>query len=111
MSTDTDKQFILLHKTDNVFVCCKKALANETIKLEGDHLVLTDEIEVGHKLARRDIKSGGKIFKYGVSIGSAKADIKRAEHVHLHNLKSDYIPSHIRSGIVSDKAPSKEELL
>ena len=111
MSKDTDKQFILLHETDNVFVCCKKTLANETVRLEGGQLVLISDIEVGHKLARKDIRCGDKILKYGVSIGSAKTDIKRAEHVHLHNLKSDYIPPHIRGGIVSDTKTSIEELL
>jgi len=72
------------------------------VALEGDSLTLVNDIDVGHKLARRNIKQGEKIIKYGASIGSAKADIQRGEHVHIHNLKSDYISSHVRSGRVSD---------
>jgi hypothetical protein len=34
------------------------------------------------------------VLKYGVSIGSATADISLGEHVHLHNIKSDYTPTY-----------------
>lgn len=42
----------------------------------------------GHKYARRDIKSGEQIIKYGYSIGYATCDIKEGEWVHSHNLKT-----------------------
>ena len=35
-------------------------------------------------------------MKYGVSIGSALQGIHPGEHVHLHNMKSDYLPPHTR---------------
>ena len=104
MTTHTDKRLILLNPADNIFVCAGDMAANETIELEGDSLLLTSAVELGHKLARRDIAAEEKILKYGVSIGSAKTNIQRGEHVHLHNIKSDYIPSHIRSGIVNETA-------
>ncbi len=102
MTDSTDKRFILLHPDDNVYVCCQAVGANDVLVLEGDKFTLNEAIEVGHKLSRRAINTGEKIIRYGVSIGSAKADIARAEHVHLHNIKSDYMPSHQRSGIVDD---------
>lgn len=52
-----------------------------------------DNVEVnladGHKYARFDIKEGDKVIKYGYPIGHAVCDIKKGEHVHTHNLKTD----------------------
>ena len=108
MTNNTDKRLLLLHRDDNIFVCCQKVMANETIELEGERLTLTADIDIGHKLARRPINTGEKVLKYGVSIGSAKTDIRRADHVHLHNLKSDYMPSYQRSGRIDDSPQSGE---
>ncbi len=88
--------FILLHPDDNVLVCRQHAFRGQSITLDGEIVVLTDEITVGHKIARRDLKAGEKIIKYGAPIGSMRADTARAAHVHMHNMQSDYIKSHTR---------------
>lgn len=87
---------ILLHPKDNVLVCCRQAGAGEIILAGNDKIVLMQDMELGHKVARQAIANGGKIIKYGVSIGSAMQDILPGEHVHLHNMRSDYIPPHTR---------------
>ncbi len=46
-------------------------------------------LEDGHKYALRDIKCGEDIVKYGNPIGHAICDIKKGEHVHTHNLKTN----------------------
>ena len=46
-------------------------------------------VENGHKYAVRDIKSGENVIKYGEPIGHAVCDIKKGEHVHSHNLKTN----------------------
>ena len=46
------------------------------------------DIPIGHKVALGDIKKGDTIWKYGQDIGIAKADIKKGEHVHVHNVKT-----------------------
>ncbi len=52
-----------------------------------------DNVEVnicdGHKYARRDIKAGENIIKYGQPIGHATEDISAGEHVHTHNVKTN----------------------
>ncbi len=52
-----------------------------------------DNVEVslddGHKYAIRDIKCGENVIKYGNPIGHATEDIKKGEHVHTHNLKTN----------------------
>ena len=46
-------------------------------------------LENGHKYALRDIKAGEDIIKYANPIGHATADIKKGEHVHTHNVKTN----------------------
>ena len=46
-------------------------------------------LEDGHKYAIRDIKAGENIIKYGNPIGHAIVDIKKGEHVHNHNIKTN----------------------
>ena len=58
--------------------------------VDGIEMHLDKEIGIGHKIAIRPIKTGEKIIKYGVPIGSAICDIYSGAHVHLHNIKSDY---------------------
>lgn len=91
-----NRHFVLLNEADNIFVCCKQLLAEESTCLEDVDVVMAVDITVGHKIARKSILQGEKIIKYGVSIGSATKDITLGEHVHMHNIKSDYIASHTR---------------
>lgn len=46
-------------------------------------------LEDGHKYALHDIKAGENIIKYGNPIGHATCDIKKGEHVHTHNVKTN----------------------
>ena len=56
-------------------------------------IVTTEAVPLGHKVAARDIAAGEKIIKYGAPIGSAICAINAGEHVHTHNLRSDYLPT------------------
>lgn len=46
-------------------------------------------LDDGHKYANEDISCGDSIIKYGFPIGKASADIKKGEHVHSHNFKTN----------------------
>ncbi len=52
------------------------------------HLTAKMDIPIGHKVALKDIKAGDTIWKYGQDIGKAVADVKRGEHLHIHNAKT-----------------------
>lgn len=54
-------------------------------KLDNVEINLSD----GHKYAVRDIKAGENIIKYGSPIGHAVYDIKKGEHCHTHNVKTN----------------------
>ena len=46
------------------------------------------EITLGHKIAMTDLKEGDTILKYGHDIGKVVKNIKKGEHVHVHNVKT-----------------------
>lgn len=53
------------------------------------------DVPRGHKIALADLPAGSAVHKYGQSIGRALTDIRRGDHVHVHNLgmagiKQDY---------------------
>ncbi len=52
-----------------------------------------DNVEInladGHKYALFDIKKGENIIKYGNPIGHATEDIKKGDHIHSHNMKTN----------------------
>jgi len=91
---------LLLHPDDNIVVARRDIAAGESVELDGDRFVIPAAVELGHKLARRALAAETRVLKYGAPIGSMKAPVARGEHVHLHNLRSDYIPSTTRD--VSD---------
>ena len=67
----------------------------ETVVWEGANIVLKNDVKFGHKIAIVNIDTGINILKYNESIGSASVDIRKGEHVHIHNMKSDFISTFI----------------
>ncbi len=106
MSQKKLSSLILLHPDDNVLVCAKQINAHEEIMIEGETIVSPIVIAVGHKIARINLSSGQKIFRYGAPIGSMTEPVAKGHHVHMHNMKSDYIPSHTRSRQNQDRSES-----
>lgn len=94
-----NRKFVLLHEMDNVFVCCQATQQGEQFTISNDTFQLDSDITIGHKVARQNIKKGEAIIKYGVPIGSAIIDIPKGNHVHMHNMKSNYISSHTRQSV------------
>jgi hypothetical protein len=93
MSGETDQRLILLDEADNVLVVGTTLKAGENVLIDGESMKLERRIGVGHKLARRDIGIGDTVLKYGAPIGSMTAAVGPGDHVHVHNMKSDYIPT------------------
>lgn len=89
--------FLLLDPADNILVCTRSVAAGEAITIDGVSVTLSQPIELGHKIARHTLAAGERVLRYGVSIGTIARDAAMGEHVHSHNLKSDYIPAHDRN--------------
>lgn len=47
-----------------------------------------EDITIYHKVACRDIPKDAPVSKYGQHIGIAAYDIRKGEHVHIHNVTS-----------------------
>lgn len=82
--------FIKLDGADNVAVALRDLRKGETLEVDGNPVVLHDDIAFGHKFCTRRIARGENVLKYGLPIGSATRDILEGEHVHTHNIQSNY---------------------
>lgn len=86
--------FLLLADKDNVLVARSNAAEGQEITLESGTIHLSRAIPMAHKIARHDIALGAVILKYGMPIGIATEAIPAGAHVHIHNIRSAYTPTH-----------------
>jgi (2R)-sulfolactate sulfo-lyase subunit alpha len=98
MSTPAFSPLLLLHPDDNSLVARRSLEAGEEVEIDGERIQMPQAVALGHKVARRTLEPGTEILKYGAPIGSTTKSVAKGEHLHLHNLKSDYLPSHTRQG-------------
>lgn len=87
-------KYIQLHALDNVLIVISNIDKGECTPIDGTEVCFSAPVQVGHKVAASFIRFGEKIIKYGVPIGLATKNIRKGEHIHLHNVKSAYIPTY-----------------
>ncbi len=98
------QKLIRIHPEDNVLISRAVIKAGEFITVAGKQLQAKITIGLGHKIASVDILPNENIIKYGVPIGSATSFILAGSHIHLHNMKSDYIQTFtLDNDFTSDK--------
>ena len=95
-SLPDDARLLRLNAADNVLTVIASLGKGGRIVIDGEPIETTRAFSLGDKIASRPIGAGEKIVKYGAPIGSATQAIARGEHVHTHNLKSDYLPTLLR---------------
>ena len=77
---------IVLRPEDDVAIA-KKELATGTILEDGPaRIEVRHDIKPGHKVARRRVRTGAPVRRYGQVIGFATQDIEAGDHVHTQNL-------------------------
>ena len=96
MNENTDARLLRLHPADNVLTVISTLEAGAQIRIGSGSMAVETRLAIGHKIAARSIAAGDKIVKYGAPIGSATRGISAGEHVHTHNVKSDYLPTFLR---------------
>jgi altronate hydrolase len=82
-------KFIKLNPNDNVAVCLEFGQTGDTVVIDNQQIVLSNNIPVGHKVALQPIAVDANVIKYGAPIGHAIAEIEVGNHVHTHNLKTN----------------------
>ena len=94
--TDTnDPRLIRLAEGDNVLILATGISAGTALEVDGAQITLAADLTLGHKIAARDIPAGETILKYAFPIGVASTDIAAGDHVHMHNVASNYTPSYV----------------
>ena len=90
---------------DNVGVAIRSIEPGEVLHLGDKQVKVAQPIPFGHKVALEPIAKGAKVIKYGAPIGSATCDIAPGEHVHVHNLAGDYLPTYAQRGAPEETLP------
>lgn len=96
---DFQRRFLLLDPNDNILICVKSVASGTPVEIEGAVVTLPQSVSMGHKIARVALSVGDKVFRYGFPIGTMTAAAKVGDHVHGHNLASDYLPAHGRDAV------------
>lgn len=84
------KGYLKINANDNVAVVLADVLtARDVVELDGQRVVVQQEVARGHKVALVDMGAGQQVVKYGYPIGHLTQAVKAGEWIHTHNLKSD----------------------
>lgn len=76
-----------------MLVLTRSVNPGDPLELDGRVIKARVPLSLGHKIAATDIAKGERILKYGLPIGTSTAAIEAGEHVHVHNMQSDYLPT------------------
>ncbi len=85
---------LLMSPEDNCLIARLELKAGTRVMIDEREVVLPQDIHLGHKVARRALRAGDKVLRYGAIIGTAIAPVAIGAHIHTHNLESDYIPTY-----------------
>jgi altronate hydrolase len=77
---------IVLRPEDDVAVAKNELLVGMVLEDGTSRIEVRQDVRPGHKVARRAIRKGQVVRKYGQPIGFATEDIHPGDHVHTHNL-------------------------
>ncbi len=88
-------RLIRLAPEDNVAVAASTSAPAEQLLLDGLTLTSRSAIPFAHKIALVAIPADAVVIKYGVPIGRASGPIAAGEHVHVHNIRSDYVNNQV----------------
>ena len=84
---------IRLHESDNCVVLTSDVKQGDQLSDSGGIIIAQVDVGIGHKGATANIALGETVIKYGAPIGVATSNVSAGEHVHLHNMKSGYLPT------------------
>lgn len=87
-------RLLLMSPEDNCLIARTPLEAGEALEIDGASVVMPQSVPLGYKVARRALKAGEKVLRYGAIIGTVTADVAPGAMLHTHNLVSDYIPTY-----------------
>lgn len=81
--------FLKINPADSVVVCLVEKKKGEIISVDGQDIVLNQDMPAGHKVLIKDVQEGDNIIKYGYPIGHARQAMKAGDWVNENNLKTN----------------------
>lgn len=90
-------RLLLMAPDDNCMIARTDLVAGDVVEIDGAAVTLGAAVPLGYKVARRALRSGEKVLRYGALIGTVTADVAPGGLLHTHNLVSDYLPTYTLS--------------
>ncbi|HZJ82744.1 MAG TPA: altronate dehydratase family protein [Clostridia bacterium] len=84
-----EKDIILINKEDNVVTALLPLKKGTIVRVDNRDIEVSEDIDVGHKMAIEDILEDRDIIKYGAPIGHARQAINSGSFVHVHNISTN----------------------
>ncbi|HJT31877.1 MAG TPA: altronate dehydratase family protein [Pirellulales bacterium] len=88
VATASANNVVHLHPDDNVCIAIRNLTENSEVTAGGWTVQLTGAVRMGHKIALAPVAKGGRVFRYGQTIGFATEAIEPGDWVHTHNLEA-----------------------
>jgi altronate hydrolase len=82
-------QFLRINPADNVVVAIQALTKGQEVVVDGQAIVVAEDIPAGHKLALQDFAEGEHIIKYGYPIGHARFALMKGSWVNEKNIKTN----------------------
>ena len=77
---------VILRAEDDVAVAKAEIPAGTILEDGGSRIEVRQDIKPGHKVARRAVRAGAPVRRYGQIIGFATEEIRVGDHIHTQNL-------------------------
>ena len=94
-----------IHPNDNVIVALTDLFKGETVTLDGQSYILTEDIAAKHKFAMYDFEVGSEIKMYDVLVGKANQSILRGGSINIFNVKHAVSSFELRENHAEWQAP------
>ncbi len=87
------KTCIQINPEDNVCITIGSLEPGDTINCSGTEIIIREKVPAYHKVSLTPIQQRQPIIRYGVPVGESTQTIEQGCLVHLHNMKSTYLPT------------------
>lgn len=88
-----ERKAVVAHPADNVATVVETVSAGDRVSaMIGEETVTVTALEAipkFHKIALDGVNAGGRVVKYGETIGEASSGIAAGAYVHVHNVESN----------------------
>jgi altronate hydrolase len=81
------QSFLKIHPDDNVLVALKDLKAGTAISLEGEEIIVLQDIPSKHKFFTSNLNTGSEVIMYGTLVGKVQCNVSKGELMTTDNTK------------------------